>query len=141
MTLPDFALENDSELKSAVRDATSYDNTEDELPSAQLDGLVDDAKREMYGRTGSQQWYSDVNYGQALKAWTCITVKAAVENINIESYSIADESIVLSNADPEDSQQIHLWMNQVSRALNQADDAGFQRNQDLSFSNTSAYIG
>lgn len=141
MSLPDFALENDSELKSAVRDATSYDDTEDELPSAQLDGLVDDAKREMYGRTGSQQWYADVNYGQALKAWTCITVKSAVENINIESYSIADESISLSNADPKDSQQIQLWMNQVSRALNQAENAGFTNEQDLGFSNTSAYIG
>lgn len=141
MTLPDFALTNDSELKNAVRDATSYDDTQDELPSTQLDGLVQDAKREMYGRTGSQQWYSDVNYGQALKAWTCITVKSAVENINIESYSIADESISLSNADPEDSQQIQLWMNQVSRALDQAEDAGFERSQDLSFSNTSAYIG
>lgn len=140
MTLPDFALENDSELKSAVRDATSYDNTEDELPASQLDGLVDDAKREMYGRTGSQQWYGDVNYGQALQKWTCIVVKAAVENINIESYSIADESISLSNADPDDSQQIQLWMNQVSRALNQA-EVEFTNQQDLSFSNTSAYIG
>jgi hypothetical protein len=141
MTLPDFALETDDELKAAVRDATSYDDTQDELPSTQLDGLLDDAKREMYGRTGSQQWYTDVNYGQALKAWTCIVVKAAVENINIESYSIADESISLSNADPDDSQQIQLWMNQVSRALDQAEDAGFERSQDLSFSNTSAYIG
>lgn len=141
MTLPDFAITSDSELQAAVRDATSYDDNEDELPSSQLEGLVDDAKREMYGRTGSQQWYSDVNYGQALKAWTQIIVKAAVENINIESYSIADESISLSNADPDDSQQIRLWMNQVSRALDQAEDAGFKRSQDLSFSNTSAYIG
>lgn len=140
MALPDFAIENESELKSAVRDATSYGNTDDELPAGQLDGLVDDAKREMYGRTGSQEWFADVNYGQALKAWTCIIVKAAVENIHIQSYSIADEQISLSNADPEDSQQIQLWMNQVSRALNQS-DVSFDRNQDLGFSNTSAYIG
>jgi len=141
MTLPDFALTTDSELKTAVRDATSYDDVEDELPSTQLDGLVEDAKREMYGRTGSQQWYADVNYGQALKAWTCITVKAAVENINIESYSIADESISLSNADPEDSQQIQLWMNQVSRALDDAEVDFDRGSSNVSFSNTSAYIG
>lgn len=140
MALPDFALENDMELKSAVRDATSYDDTTDELPASQMDGLLDDAKRDMYGRTGSEGWYTDVNYGQALKAWTSITVKSAVENINIESYDIADESISLSNADPEDSQQIQLWMGQVSRALRDA-DANFQNSQDLSFSNTSAYIG
>lgn len=140
MTLPDFAITTDDELKNAVRDATSYDDNSDELPSSQMDGLVEDAKREMYGRTESEQWYSDVNYGQALKAWTCIVVKAAVENINIQSYSIADEAISLSNADPDDSQQIQLWMQQVSRALNQS-DAEFGRNQDLGLSNTSSYIG
>jgi hypothetical protein len=140
MTLPHFAITDDSELTSAVRDATSYDDTADELPSSQLSGLVDDAKREMYGRTGSKDWYSDVNYGQALKAWTCIVVKSAVENINIESYSIADESISLSNADPDDSQQIQLWMQQVSRALRDS-EVQFEHTQDLGFSNTSAYIG
>jgi len=140
MTLPDFALTTDAELKAAVRDTTSYDDNTDELPSAQLDGLLNDAKRDMYGRTGSEEWYADVNYGQALKAWTSITVKAAVENINIDSYDIADESISLSNADPEDSQQIQLWMGQVSRALRDA-EVNFTKSQDLSFSNTSAYIG
>lgn len=140
MALPDFAIENDSELKSAVRDATSYDNTADELPPSQLDGLVDRAKREMYGRTGSEEWYSDVNYGSALESWACIEVKSAVENINIENYSIADESISLSNADPEDSQQIQLWMGQVSRSLKQS-EVEFENEQDLGFKNTSSYIG
>lgn len=140
MALPNFAIENDSELKSAVRDTTSYDDNTDELPAPQLHGLLEDAKREMYGRTGSDQWYSDVNYGQALKAWTAIIAKAAVENINIESYSIADESISLSNADREDSQQIQLWMGQVGRSLNQS-DIEFEREQDFGLRNTSSYVG
>lgn len=140
MTLPDFAIENDPELKSAVRDSTSYDSTDDELPPGQLDGLLDDAKRKMYGKTGSDAWYDDVNYGQALKNWTCIVAKAAVENINIESYSIADETISLSNADPEDSQQIQLWMQEVSRALRDS-EVNFENEQDLKFKNSSAYIG
>lgn len=140
MTLPDFAIENDAELKSAVRDTTSYDSTEDELPAAQLDGLLDDAKRKMYGTTGSDQWYEDVNYGQALKSWVAIIAKAAVENININSYSIADESISLSNADPDESQQILVWMEEVSRALRDS-EVNFEKSQDLSFSNSSAYIG
>ena len=140
MSLPAFAITTDSELEAAVRDATSYDDNNDELPQSQLDGLVEDAKREMYGRTGSTEWYNDVNYGQALNKWTCIVVKAAVENINIESYSIADETISLSNADPEDSQQIQLWMNSVSRSLRDS-EVNFTNEQDLSFSNTSAYIG
>lgn len=140
MTLPSFALTSDTELKKAVRDTASYDDTTDELPSTQLDGLLEDAKREMYGRTKSDEWYSDVNYGQALKAWTCIIAKAAVENINIESYNIADESISLTNASPSESQQIQLWMGQVNRSLNQS-EVGFPNEQDLSFTNTSGYIG
>lgn len=140
MALPDFALTDDDELKTAVRDATSYDDGEDGVPESQLDGLLDDAKRELYGKTGSEEWYDDVNYGQALKAWTCIVVKSAVENINIDSYNIANESISLSNADPDSSQQIQLWMNQATRALNQSDVA-FDREQDLGLSNTTSYIG
>lgn len=140
MSLPSFALTDDSELTEAVRDATSYDDNNDELPSTQLAGLLEDAKREMYGRTKSDKWYSDVNYGQALKAWTCIIAKAAVENINIDSYSIADESISLTNAAPDESQQIQMWMNQVHRGLNQS-EVGFPNEQDLSFTNTSGYIG
>jgi len=140
MALPNFALTSDEELKTAVRDITSYDDSADGVPESQLDGLLDDAKRNLYGRTGSDKWYDDVNYGQALKAWTAIVVKAAVENINITSYNIADESISLSNADPDSSQQIQLWMNETHRALNQS-EVSFSRAQDISFSNTSAYIG
>ncbi|AGF91194.1 hypothetical protein HAPG_00008 [Halorubrum phage GNf2] len=140
MALPDFAITNDEELKTAVRDATSYDDAEDGIPEAQLDGLVERAKRHLYGKTGSDEWYNDVNYGQSLESWTAIIVKAAVENINIDQYDIANESISLTNADPDDSQQIRLWMGEYSRSLKQS-DVSFSRTQDLSFSNTSSYIG
>lgn len=140
MPLPDFAITSDEELHDAVRGATSYGDTTDELPQSQLESNVDDAKREMYGRTGSEAWYDDVNYGQALKAWTCIVAKAAAENINIESYSIANESITLENADPDESSQIQLWMGQVSRALDNS-EVDFENKQGLGLKNTSSYIG
>lgn len=140
MPLPDFAITDDSELHDAVRGATSYGDNSDELPQSQLESNVDDAKREMYGRTGSEEWYDDVNYGHALKAWTCIVAKAAVENINIESYSIANESITLENASPDDSSQIQLWMNQVSRALDDS-DVEFEKKQRLGLKNTASFIG
>jgi hypothetical protein len=140
MSLPDFAITSDSELRDAVRGATSYGDTADELPQSQLESRVDDAKREMYGRTGSDDWYSDVNYGQALMAWTCIVSKAAVENINIASYDIADESITLENASPDDSTQMQIWLEQVSRALDDA-DVNFEKKQRLGLSNTASYIG
>jgi len=135
-----FQLTSDQELRSAVRDATSYDDTTDELPETQLNGVLEDAKRDLYILTGSSEWYSDTAYGQALKAWTQVLAKSAVENIHIDSYSIADEEISLSNADPDDSQQIQLWTQQSSRALDKS-DLPFPDYQNLSLTNTSSYIG
>lgn len=139
MTQP-FQLTDDTELKAAVRDATSYDDTQDQLPESQLDGNVADAKRDMYIETGSSEWYSDLAYGQALKAWTQIVAKAAVENINIESFSIADEQISLSNASRDQSQQIQLWLSQASTALDKSDE-DFPTYENLSLSNTASYVG
>jgi len=135
-----FQLTDDTELKAAVRDATSYDDTQDQLPESQLDGNVADAKRDMYIETGSSEWYNDLAYGQALKAWTQVVAKAAVENINIESFSIADEQISLSNATRDQSQQIQLWLSQASTALDKSDE-DFPTYENLSLSNTANYVG
>jgi len=135
-----FQLTTDDDLLTAVRDAVSYDDTPDELPQTQLEGLLNDAKRDMYIKTGSKGWYDDVAYGQALKGWTQILSKAAVENINIASYSIADEEISLRNADPDSSQQIQLWMEQVNMALDKS-ELPFERYENLSLKNTTDYIG
>jgi len=135
-----FQLTTDQQLKEAVRDATSYADTADELPDSQLDGNLADAKRDMFIETGSDKWYDDVAYGQALKAWTQVIAKAAVENINIDSYSIADEEISLSNATPEQSQQIMLWAKQSSKALDKS-DVDFPNYSQLTLKNTSGYVG
>jgi hypothetical protein len=140
MALPDFAITDDTELETAVRDKTSYSDTSDEWPSTQADGNIDDAKRVLYMKTGSDKWYDDLAYGQALVAMTAMKAKAAIENINIQSYGIGDESLSFTNADPEDSQQIQSWSAEVNEALNQSDVA-FEKEQDLQFSNTSSYIG
>jgi len=135
-----FQLTNDTELLQAARDALSYDATPDELPQAQLKSLLDDAKRDMYIETDSTEWYNDVAYGQALKAWTQIISKAAVENINIDSYSIADEEISLQNSNPDSSQQIRLWMKQVTTSLDKS-KLTFPTRTNVSLSNTADYIG
>lgn len=145
MALPSFAVTSDAELEDAARDKTSYDDTTDELPGShdadtQMQGLIEDAKRVLYMKTGSDQWYSDVGYGQALVALTAMKMKEAVENVNIESYGIADESLSFHNADPEDSQQIQSWSSEVNEGLNES-DVEFEKSQDLGLSNTSSYIG
>lgn len=140
MALPSFAVTTDSELEEAVRDKTSYSNTTDEWPTSQASGNIKDAKRVLYMRTGSDQWYTDVAYGQALVAMVAMKAKEAVENINIQSYGIADEKLSFSNADPDASQQIRSWSSEVNEGLNKS-DTQFEHEQDIGFSNTSSYIG
>jgi hypothetical protein len=144
MALPSYAITSDTELITAVRDLTSYDDTQDELPgdanTGQMSGLVDQAKRDMAIKTGSDEWYDDLGYGNALVAHLAIIAKAAVENINLVSYSIGNERVELSNADPEDSQQIQTWAQQVANGLDNAEVA-FENDQDLSLRNTASYVG
>lgn len=148
MALPSFAITGDEELLNAVRDKTSYADATDEWPGSwdgsditgQAGGNIEDAKRVLYMRTGSDQWYSDVAYGQALVAMSAMKAKEAVENINIQTYGIGDETLSFTNADPDDSQQIQSWSSEVTEALNRS-DVSFDNEQDLGFSNTSSYIG
>jgi len=135
-----FAITNDDELESAIRDKTSYSNSADEWPVSQASGNINDAKRVLYIRTGSDKWYDDVAYGQALVAMGALKAKEAIENINIESYGIADESLSFSSDDPDDSQQIRSWASEINEALRKSDVA-FEDEQDLQMTNTSGYIG
>lgn len=143
MTLPDFAITDDSDLENAVRDKTSYEDSTDGLPgshdSGQMSGVMDDAKRILYTKTGSTDWYEDVAFGQALVAMTAMKAKEAVENINIESYGIGDETLSFHNANPEDSAQITSWSSEVNEGLKEA-DVDFD-SSDVHFKNTASYIG
>jgi hypothetical protein len=137
--LPDFAVTNNTELEYAVRDKTSYDDTGDEWPTEQADGNIEDAKRVLYMRTSSTDWYTDVAYGQALVAMTAMKAKEAVENVSIDSYGIGDETLSFRNADPEDSQQIRSWSDEINQGLAQS-DVEFEGNE-VRFKNTASYIG
>lgn len=140
--MPAFDITSDSELEQAARDKTSYDP--EELPGAhdsgQMQGLINDAKRVMYVKTGSDKWYSDTAYGQALNALLALKMKEAVENVNISSYGIGDESVSFNNADPDESQQIVSWSSELNNMLDQSSVA-FPNFTDQGFTNTSKYVG
>jgi len=140
MSLPPFAITNDAELESAVRDKASYDDTGDEWPTSQAEGNINDAKRILYMKTGSDEWYDDVAYGQALVSLSAMKAKEAVENVNISSYGIGNETLSFDNADPDSSQQIRSWSDEVDTALDES-AINFEKSQDLPFGNTSSYIG
>lgn len=144
MALPSFAISDDEELERYARDKTSYDSNQDELPGSyndgQMEGLIHDAKRQLYARTGSDSFYGDTAYGQALLSLLAMKMKGAVENINISSYGIGDESVSFNNADPEDSQQLQQWSSEVNEMLDKS-SVGFPNEQDQGLSNTGALIG
>jgi hypothetical protein len=113
-------IQSDSDLRDAVRAETSYDDTEDELPQSQLDTLIDRAKHRVSVETGSEQWYSDDGLGLVLVAYTCMRTKSSMENFAIEEYSLGNQDITTRNADPEDSQQIQQWAEDVRVGLDRS---------------------
>lgn len=128
----------DAELTDAVRGETSYEDTPDELPQSQLDTIIERAKGKLELTTGSDQWYSDDGLGFALVAYTSMRAKAAVENVPLGSYSIGDEQVTFDTDDPEDSQQLQQWAEDVRDGLNGSD---LDTAQGLTMENSSGYIG
>lgn len=128
----------DSELKTIVRDETSYDNTADELPDSQLDTLVERAKAKVELTTGSSAWYTDNGLGFALAAYACMRAKSAVENVPLSGYSLGDERVSFDADDPETSQQLQMWAEDVRDGL---DASAVDDPQGPTPTNTSGYIG
>lgn len=129
---------DDEELKTIVRDETSYDDSEDELPESQLDTVVERAKGKLEMTTGSDAWYSDDGLGFALAAYAAMRAKSAVENVPLSGYSIGDEQVSFDSADPETSQQLSMWADDVTDGLDASD---LDTAQGPTPTNTSGYIG
>lgn len=128
----------DSELETAVRAETSYEDNADELPSSQLTNIIERAKARVELETGSNSWYSDDGLGFALVAYTCMRAKSAVENIPLRSYSLGDTDVTFSQADPDDSIQLQQWAEDVKVGL---DASSVDSSQGATMTNTSSYIG
>ena len=129
---------SDADVKTAVRAETQYEDNADELPDSELDTLVERAKHRVSLETGSTAWFTDSGMGMVLIAYTCMRTKAAVENASIVSYSLGDESVQLRNADPDTSQQIQQWADDVAVGLNASSADASSR---LKPRNTSGYVG
>lgn len=130
--------QDDSDVETAVRAETQYDDNADELPSSDLQNLIGRAKHRVSLETGDTSWYSDSGLGLVLIAYTCMRAKAAVENAFIESYSIGDQDVTVRNADPETSQQIQQWAEDVRVGL---DASSADTHTGPLPRNTSDYVG
>lgn len=130
--------EDDDDVFDAVRDETSYDDTSDELPSSQLEGILERAKHRVALETGSDRWYSDSGLGMVLIAYTCMRAKAAVENVPLSNYSIGDESVSFDADSPEDSAQYQQWADDIRAGLNASD---LDSSSGMHMRNSAGYIG
>lgn len=129
---------NDSELRQRVRDRTSYEDTADELPQSQLEGIVDSAKSRLELEASTDAWYSDDGITFSLVAYTCMRAKAAVENVPLDGYSIGDEEVSFDSEEPDDSAQYQQWAEDVRVGLDSSDK---DSSTSLKMQNSSSYIG
>lgn len=135
----DFDISSVEELKERVRFATDYTDTSDDgLTESQLESIIRDAQLKVYLTTDSDAWFTDSGLGLVLFAYTCMRVKAAVENFAIVRYAIGDETVTTRDADPEDSQQIQMWAEDVRDGLNASSVDTTNR---PTLSNTASYVG
>ncbi len=114
----DHHITDDESLKAAVRADTQYEDNVDELPESTLDALITTAKLRVEMKTGSTDWYTDPGLGLVLLAYTCMRAKASVENVEIEEYQLGNQRVRTRNADPDVSQQIQQWAEDVIIGLN-----------------------
>lgn len=110
-------LTSDSELRTAVRAQTQYEDSSKELPQSELDTLVERAKHRLYLETNDSSWYSDSGLGLALLGYTCMRAKSAMENIPLDSYSLGDEDVSFDADDEMDSIQMQMWAEDVRAGL------------------------
>jgi hypothetical protein len=129
---------SDNDVYDRVYALTNYADTQEELPQTQLSVLLDVAKNRMENDTQTDKWYVEQPLGDALVAYTCIRAKAAIENFAISGYTMGDEQIQTRNADPDDSQQIQLWADDIQAALN---SSSIDSSTSQKVRNTSGYIG
>lgn len=131
-------ITSDEELKDRVRADTQYDDNPDELPESTLDVIIETAKLRVKLKAGTDEWYEDDGLGLVLHAYTCMRAKVAVENVNIEEYQLGNQRVRTRNADPETSQQMQQWADDIVVGLQGSDRYNPQR---PALQNSSSYIG
>lgn len=131
---------NDTDIKNRVYAQTMYEDSVEELPNNTLDTLLDMAKSRMMDESNLSEgdWFRDRSLGNALVAYTCIRAKAAVENFAVSGYTMGDEQIQTRNADPESSQQIQMWAEDIRVAL---DASELDTDSSNGMRNTSSFVG
>jgi len=118
-----FDVQDDSDLKAAVRDETAYD--ERKVSTDDLDGLIDSAKRVLALRADTTNFYVDRGTAVALLGITCAKAKGHVENQPVSVKNLGSDDVTFRTTDGS-SLQLAQYESMTQLGLSNADntDAG-----------------
>ena len=129
-------IQDDSDLQTAARDETDYD--EGTLPTdsdsgADLQGIIESAKRTLALKAGVTDFYDDRGIAVALLGITCAKAKAAVENSPLQVRDVSGQNVTFRTSDG-DSLQVAQYEEMTRLGLSEStktDDAI----QNITFTN------
>lgn len=120
-----FDIQDDSDLKDAVRGETQYNDNE--LSEADLDRIIKSAKRVLALRAEVTQFYNDRGIAVALQGITSAKAKGAVENSPVVVDEVAGNNVRFRTSDDSDIQlQQYEMMTEKGLAQSDVTDAGVQ---------------
>lgn len=125
-------ITSDSELKTAVRSKTQYD--EGKLSQSDLETEIENAKRDLALQANVTQFYDDRGIAHALFGTTCAFAKGAVENSPVITKNLGAEDVTFRTSDGN-SLQLSQYEDIVQTGLANSDktDAGVR---DIHLTNT-----
>lgn len=129
-------IQDDSDLQAAVRDETDYD--ERTLPTssdggADLEGIIESAKRTLALQAGVTDFYDDRGIAVALLGISCGKAKAAAENSPLQVKDVSGQNVTFRTSDG-DSLQVAQYEEMTQLGLSEStktDDAI----QNITFTN------
>jgi hypothetical protein len=129
-------IQDDSDLQTAARDETDYD--EGTLPAnsdsgADLQGIIESAKRTLALKAGVTDFYDDRGIAVALLGITCAKSKATLENSPLQVKDVSGQNVTFRTSDG-DSLQVAQYEEMTRLGLSEStktDDAI----QNITFTN------
>jgi len=128
-----FDIQNNDDLKSAVRTETGYTSTE-KLPPEALDGVIASAKRVLALRADTTAFYDDRGMTVALLGVSCAKAKGRMENQPVQVKDLGTDTVTFRTPDGS-SLQLGQYEQMTQLGLSNADttDAG---TTSIRFTNT-----
>jgi len=114
-----FDITNDSDLQSAVRTETGYDDGK--LSSDNLTGVIESAKRVLALKADTTGFYDDRGMSVALLGITCAKAKGRTENQPVQVKNLGTDDVTFRTSDGG-SLQVTQYEQMTQLGLSNADN-------------------